>query len=140
MIFDGQVEDIPQWRRSIRSDMPPLKAPTLEGLLAQLDGLDTAAAARTVAAYTPPAWSSATTGRVERLEVRAAETLAEGVIDAAILIRVESRSSEWIEWQPGKIRNALPVLERRASLRRGAPPDAADIALGVALGYVAALR
>lgn len=37
-----------------------------------------------------------------------------------------------------KVRNALPVLERRASLRRGAPPDAADIALGVALGYVAA--
>ena len=31
----------------------------------------------------------------------------------------------------------MPVLERRASLRRVTPPDAADIALGVALGYVA---
>ncbi|MBR0643032.1 FAD-dependent oxidoreductase [Plastoroseomonas hellenica] len=51
VIFDGRVDDIPQWRRSIRSDIPPLEAPTLGGLLAQLDGLDSAAATETIAAY-----------------------------------------------------------------------------------------
>ena len=51
VVFDGRVDDIPQWRRSIRSDVPPLEAPTLDGLLAQLEGLDAEAAGRTVAAY-----------------------------------------------------------------------------------------
>ena len=31
-IFDAQIEEIPQWRRSIRSDVPPLEAPTIEAL------------------------------------------------------------------------------------------------------------
>lgn len=51
VIFDGQVEDIPQWRRSIRSEVPPLEAPTLDGLLAQIRELDGAAARRTIEAY-----------------------------------------------------------------------------------------
>lgn len=51
VIFDGQVEDIPQWRRSIRSEVPPLEAPTLEGLLAQIAEIDAKAAAKTIAEY-----------------------------------------------------------------------------------------
>jgi len=31
-IFDAQVEDIPQWRRSIRSEVPPLEGATIEAL------------------------------------------------------------------------------------------------------------
>ncbi|MEW6645004.1 MAG: FAD-dependent oxidoreductase [Pseudomonadota bacterium] len=37
VIFDAQVEDIPRWRTSIRSDQPAYEAPTLAGLAAQLD-------------------------------------------------------------------------------------------------------
>ncbi len=51
VVFDGQVEDIPQWRRSIRSDVPALEAATLGGLLAQIEEIDVAAAMRSIAAY-----------------------------------------------------------------------------------------
>ena len=48
VIFDAQVEDIPRWKTSIRSDVPPVEAQTLEALIAQLGlppaALDTLAA------------------------------------------------------------------------------------------------
>jgi tricarballylate dehydrogenase len=51
VIFDSRVDDIPEWRRSIRSDVKPYEADTLDGLLAKLEGLDSIAAARTVETY-----------------------------------------------------------------------------------------
>lgn len=36
VLFDSQVEEIPRWRTSIRSDIPPLEAPTLEALIEKL--------------------------------------------------------------------------------------------------------
>jgi tricarballylate dehydrogenase len=36
VIFDAKVEEIPRWKTSIRSDVPPYEAPALEALVAQL--------------------------------------------------------------------------------------------------------
>ncbi len=47
VIFDDQVEDIPRWKTSIRSDVPPLESDTLEGLAQQLN-LDARAMVTTV--------------------------------------------------------------------------------------------
>ncbi|MCC8961604.1 FAD-dependent oxidoreductase [Bradyrhizobium sp. Pear76] len=57
VIFDAQVEEIPRWRASIRSDEPALEANTIAGLAQQL-GLPAAALEQTVAAFNaacPPA-------------------------------------------------------------------------------------
>ena len=57
VIFDAQVEDIPRWRTSIRSDQPPYEAATVAALASQL-GLPPAALEAAVAAYNtacPPA-------------------------------------------------------------------------------------
>ena len=56
VIFDAKVEDIPRWKTSIRSEVPPLEAATLEGLVEKL-GLP-AATLETVGAFNracPPA-------------------------------------------------------------------------------------
>jgi len=37
VIFDAKVEDIPRWRTSIRSDLAPIEADTLEQLVAKLE-------------------------------------------------------------------------------------------------------
>ena len=49
-ILDAKIEEVPGWRRSVRSDQPPFSAPTLAEL-AQLIGLDGAALEATVARY-----------------------------------------------------------------------------------------
>lgn len=49
-LFDDGVEEIPRWRASIRSDVPAIEAPTLEGLIAALD-LPMEATLATIAAY-----------------------------------------------------------------------------------------
>jgi tricarballylate dehydrogenase len=49
VIFDAKVEEIARWRTAIRSEVPPLQAPTIEALVAQL-GLPPAAL-ETVAAF-----------------------------------------------------------------------------------------
>jgi tricarballylate dehydrogenase len=50
VIFDDQVEDVPRWRASVRSDVPAIEAPTLEGLVDRL-GLPAETALATIAAY-----------------------------------------------------------------------------------------
>lgn len=50
VIFDQSVEDIPRWRTSIRSDVPPLESPTIEGLASQI-GIDPETLAETVAGF-----------------------------------------------------------------------------------------
>ena len=49
-IVDGAVEDIPNWRKAIRTDQPPHESDTLEGLLAKLD-IDAEQAVKTIAAF-----------------------------------------------------------------------------------------
>jgi len=50
VVFDSQVEDIPRWKTSIRSDVPPLQADTIEDLARQM-GVPARELARTVAAF-----------------------------------------------------------------------------------------
>ncbi len=84
----------------------------------------------------------------ERTEVRTWEALADGLLDAAILARLEAtwngrsaeqRSQAWIDRQMRSVHNALKAM----SLGLGDKPfcagnhlSLADVAVGVALGYL----
>ena len=50
VILDAGIADVPNWRKSVRSDQPPVEAPTLAGLAEQL-GLDSHALQATVEAF-----------------------------------------------------------------------------------------
>jgi tricarballylate dehydrogenase len=49
-ILDGKIEDVPNWRKAVRSDQPPIAGETVEALAAKL-GLPAHSLAATVAAY-----------------------------------------------------------------------------------------
>jgi tricarballylate dehydrogenase len=49
-IFDAHIEDVPNWRRAVRSDVPPFEASTLEGLAEQLS-LDARVLGQTIDAF-----------------------------------------------------------------------------------------
>ena len=82
----------------------------------------------------------------ERAEVRCLEALADGLLDAALLIRLEhsqrdesQRSPKWIAHQRTKIDSALAAMSRAlddAAWMIGGKLSLADIATGVALGYL----
>jgi glutathione S-transferase len=87
------------------------------------------------------------TGR-ERAEVKTWEALADGLLDAAILARMEAtwkhrkdseRSQAWIDRQIKKIHDSLYAMERALGERShcvGIHLSLADIAVGCALGYL----
>jgi glutathione S-transferase len=84
----------------------------------------------------------------ERAEVKTWEALADGLLDAAVLARLEStwagrsaeqRSQAWIERQLGKVDSALQAMEKGLGDRTfcvGIHLTLADIAVGVALAYL----
>ncbi len=84
----------------------------------------------------------------ERAEVKTWEALADGLSDAAVLIRMEThwpgrdetqRSPAWIEHQQHKIEAALVALSQGLGDRpwfHGKQLSLADIAVGCALGYL----
>jgi glutathione S-transferase len=84
-------------------------------------------------------------GRV-RAEVRTWEALADGVIDALILVRLEQtqrpseqQSQKWIDRQMGKVNAGLSAMSRGLGEKRwcnGQAYSLADIAVGCALGYL----
>lgn len=49
-VLDAKIDDVPNWKRSVRSDQPPISAPTLAAL-AKILGVDEAAFLRTVDNY-----------------------------------------------------------------------------------------
>ena len=87
------------------------------------------------------------TGR-ERAEVKTWEALADGLVDAAILARLEAtwsgrqegeRSQAWIDRQMKKIEDSLVAMDRALAERShcvGIHLSLADIAVGCALGYL----
>lgn len=87
------------------------------------------------------------TGR-ERAEVKTWEALADGVLDALILARLEAswggrsaeqRSQAWIERQIAKTHASLAAMDRGLGDKpfcHGVHLSLADIAVGCALGYV----
>jgi glutathione S-transferase len=84
----------------------------------------------------------------ERAEVKTWEALADGLLDAAILARLEAhwagrkdneRSQAWIDRQMKKIDDSLVAMSRGLSDRShcvGIHLSLSDIALGSALGYL----
>jgi glutathione S-transferase len=84
----------------------------------------------------------------ERAEVRTWEALADGVMDAAILARLEAtwpgrtaeqRSAAWIDRQLGKVDAALAAMAKGLGDKpfcTGVHLSLADIAVGCALGYL----
>jgi glutathione S-transferase len=88
-----------------------------------------------------------TTGR-ERAEVKTWEALADGILDAAILARMEAvwkhrpteqRSQAWIDYQLAKIDKAITAMSLGLGDRPycvGTHLSLADIAVGCALSYL----
>ncbi|MDD5029734.1 MAG: glutathione S-transferase N-terminal domain-containing protein [Rhodoferax sp.] len=84
----------------------------------------------------------------ERAEVKTWEALADGVLDAAILARLEAtwkdrtkaqRSQAWIAHQLAKVNAALAAMSKGLADQpfcTGIHLTLADIAVGVALGYL----
>jgi len=50
VVLDSQIDDVPNWKRSVRSDQPPITANSIPELAARL-GIDAAALTATVAGY-----------------------------------------------------------------------------------------
>ena len=84
----------------------------------------------------------------ERAEVKTWEALADGVLDAAILARLEAtwagrskaqRSQAWIDRQLGKVQASLVAMSRGLADKpfcAGIHLSLADLAVGCALGYL----
>ena len=84
----------------------------------------------------------------ERAEVKTWEALADGLMDAALLARLEAtwagrtanqRSDAWIAWQMGKIHAALKAMSIGLADKpfcSGIHLSLSDIAVGCALGYL----
>ncbi|MCG5260729.1 glutathione S-transferase [Cupriavidus gilardii] len=85
-------------------------------------------------------------GSRERLEVRCWEALADGLLDAALLARLEhtqrepaERSERWVRRQLGKIDGALVAMANGLADRpwcAGNHYSLADVAVGCALSYL----
>jgi glutathione S-transferase len=74
----------------------------------------------------------------ERAEVKTWEALGDGLLDAAILSRLE-RSAAWIERQMGKINAALKAMSTGLAEKphcSGVHFSLSDVAVGCALGYL----
>jgi glutathione S-transferase len=77
----------------------------------------------------------------DRWDVMTRVALADGMVDAAILVRLERvraaerQSAGWIESQMRKVTSALNHFEQNVSAG-DKPLDMGDIALGCALGYM----
>ncbi|MFN8902917.1 MAG: glutathione S-transferase C-terminal domain-containing protein [Lysobacteraceae bacterium] len=86
--------------------------------------------------------------RAERLAARRIEALADGLLDAAVLVRMErlwpgrtpeQRSAAWQDWQWAKVDGAFAELERRLGGRAhfvGGRVTLADLAVASALGWL----
>jgi glutathione S-transferase len=82
----------------------------------------------------------------ERVEVRCWEALADGILDAAVLIRLEGtqrpdehRSHAWVARQQRKIDDSLVAMSQGLGGKTwcaGNRYTLADIAMGCALGYL----
>ena len=79
-ILDSKVEDVPNWRKSVRTDQPPITADTIEALAAKLE-LDPAALAVAVAGYNR---AHRTTAAFKPLE-----------LDGLATLQLEPRKSNW---------------------------------------------
>lgn len=83
----------------------------------------------------------------ERASIKCWEALADGVLDAGIMVRIErtqrpaeKQSDAWVDRQLGKIRNGLSSMAMAlgdAPFCAGSHLSLADVAVGSALGWLA---
>lgn len=95
----------------------------------------------------PPANTLIPAASREHIEVLRWEALADGVLDAGVLIRLEQtlrdareRSEKWLTRQQSKVAASLEVMERELGSNEwceGARFTLADISVGCALGWLA---
>lgn len=78
-----------------------------------------------------------------RFDVLTQEALGDGILDAALLLVYEKRwrqadkhEPKWVDLQHGKITRSLAVLEARPPATPTAVPDAGQITIACALGYL----
>ena len=83
-------------------------------------------------------------GGTERYRALTLQSLADGIMDAALLMVYEARVRPedkrfdgWLEGQWSKVTRALDVLESRWMPHLNGPIDMGGIAVGCALGYLA---
>jgi len=95
----------------------------------------------------PPADNLIPSPLADRIETRRWEALADGVLDAGVLVRLEhtqrgpaERSEKWLARQRGKVMAGLELMERDLGDNDWCVAGRftlADIALGCALGWIA---
>ena len=95
----------------------------------------------------PPAHTLIPASGAERIEVLRWQALADGVLDAGVLMRLENtqresreRSAKWLTRQRGKVTAGLETMAKELDDREwcaGARFTLADIAVGCALGWLA---
>ena len=82
----------------------------------------------------------------ERIDVKRWEALADGIMDAAVAVRLETqrpnseRSQRWIGLQQQAVANGVEAMSRQlgeSAWCMGTPFTFADVAVGAALGYLA---
>lgn len=99
---------------------------------------------RVICRYLDALWGAGAYPEGEALwEALVVEATADGILDAAILMRYEThvkpesgRSPEWVEAQWGKVTRALDALEERWLPLLGGDFAMAQIAVVAALGYL----
>jgi glutathione S-transferase len=140
------TEDVWSANTTIHDSNPLGKVPCLV-----LDGADAMFDSRVIVEYldamSPVGRLIPSTGR-ERAEVKTWEALADGLLDASILARLEAtwpgrteaqRSQAWIDRQMQKVDLSLQAMARALGSRttcNGKGFSLADIAVGCALGYL----
>lgn len=142
--YQLDVEDVWSPDTSIRDANPLGKVPCL----IMEDGgalFDSRVIVEYLDTLTPVAKLIPPNGR-ERAEVRTWEALADGVMDASILVRLEQtqrpteqQSQKWIDRQMDKVHAALASMDHGLAEKpwcNGHAYSLADIAVGCALGYL----
>lgn len=144
--YEYVLEDVWAANTSIGSASPLGKVPCLV-----MEGAEAIFDSRVIVEYldtlSPVGKLIPSVGR-ERAEVKTWEALADGVLDASILARLEStwsgrtpeqRSQAWIDRQLGKVDAALLAMSKGLGDQPfcvGIHLTLADVAVGVALGYL----
>ena len=144
--YDYVLEDVWSANTTISASSPLGKVPCL-----LMEGGEAIFDSRVIVEYldtlSPVGKLIPTVGR-ERAEVKTWEALADGVLDASILARLEAtwggrtteqRSQAWIDRQLGKVDAALQAMGKGLGDKAfcaGIHLTLADVAVGVALGYL----
>ncbi|MCW7538850.1 glutathione S-transferase N-terminal domain-containing protein [Aquabacterium sp. A7-Y] len=141
-----ELEDVWSAGSAIRDSNPLGKVPCLV-----MEGGEAVFDSRVIVEYldtlSPVGRMIPATGR-ERVEVRTWEALADGLLDASILARLEQtwrgrtelqRSAAWVDWQMHKVHASVKAMSQGLGDRNwcaGIHFTLADVAVGCALGYL----